>query len=246
METILYHIENGVATITLNRPEVKNALNETMHKELYHVWDQASTSDKVKVIVLTGAKNAFSSGADLKSIPTETLKNFNHSDYLKRTFNQLIPLIDNTDKPTIAYINGVAVGAGLSLTLACDFRFASADAKLALSFLKIGLAPDAGTSYYLPRILGLGKAIELGIGEPITAEEAHRIGLIYQIGEPYEFIEKIKQVPQPAYSAMTSMMKNGLNGSLQDVLDREAEYQYMAGKSQAHSDAINAFLKKSR
>ncbi|UTR16327.1 enoyl-CoA hydratase-related protein [Salipaludibacillus sp. LMS25] len=245
METILYHIEHGVATITLNRPDVKNALNETLHKELYHVWEQARTNDEVKIIILTGTENAFSSGADLKSIPIESLNHFDHSDYLKRTFNKLIPLMDKTDKPTIAYINGIAVGAGLSLTLACDFRFADSDAKLALSFLKIGLAPDAGSSYYLPRILGLGKAIELSLGEPITAEEAYRIGLITQIGEPYEFIEKIKKVPQPAYSAMKAMMKSGLNGSLQDVLDREAEYQYLAGKSQAHSEAINNFLRKS-
>ncbi|MCD8509429.1 MAG: enoyl-CoA hydratase/isomerase family protein [Bacillus sp. (in: Bacteria)] len=198
-ETVLYSVVGGVATITMNRPQVKNAINEKMHEELYHAFTAAKEDESVKVIVLTGKDGAFSSGADIKSIPIDKMAEFDHGDYLERTYNRLLLLIDELEKPTVAYINGIAVGAGLSIALACDFRIANSDSKFALSFFGIGLIPDAGASYFLPRLVGLGKAMELSLGGSLSAEEAYRIGLINQMGQPELFIEQLKEVPTPAY-----------------------------------------------
>ena len=243
-ETVLYHMENNVATITMNRPRVKNAINVEMHEELYEAFQEARRDNDVKVIVLTGTEGSFSSGADLKSIPVEELDQFDYGDYLEKTYNRLVILIDEIEKPVVAYINGTAVGAGLSLALACDFRVAEHDAKLALSFLQMGLTPDAGASYFLPRLVGLSKALEISLGEPLFAEEAYRIGLIQQIGGPKELVEKLKLSPSPAFSWMKKNMKAGYHGSLKKVLEAEVEGQRASGKSEDHHNAIMRFLKR--
>lgn len=244
METVNYEVEDGVAKIQMMRTEVKNAINETMHKELYEAFRKASIDDEVAVIMLTGTAGSFSSGADLKSIPVEEMETFDHGEYLERTYNRLLFLMEEITKPTIAFINGTAVGAGLSLALACDFRYAVYDAKLALSFVQIGLTPDAGASYFLPRIVGLAKALELGTGKQISGEEAYQIGLVNGIGEPSELIESLKQMPAPAYGLMKQNMKFGMSGSLKDVLEAEISGQRAAGKSAKHLEAVTTFLNK--
>ncbi|SER64655.1 enoyl-CoA hydratase/isomerase family protein [Salisediminibacterium halotolerans] len=244
METIHYQVEDRVAKIQMMRTDVKNAINETMHKELYEAFRKASIDDDVSVIMLTGTAGSFSSGADLKSIPVEDMETFDHGDYLERTYNRLLLLMEEITKPTVAFINGTAVGAGLSLALACDFRYAVYDAKLALSFMQIGLTPDAGASYFLPRIVGLAKALELGTGKHFSGEEAYHLGLVNGIGEPSELIEQLKLMPVPAYGLMKQNMKFGMSGSLQDVLEAETSGQRVAGKSEQHIEAVSAFLKK--
>ncbi|UCZ53079.1 enoyl-CoA hydratase/isomerase family protein [Bacillus shivajii] len=241
-KTVLYQVENSVARITMNRPEVKNAINKEMHEELYEAFQAARHDQSVRVIILTGTDGSFSSGADIKSIPIQELDSFDHGDYLEETYNQLLLLIDEIEKPIVAYINGTAVGAGLSLALACDFRYAEHDAKIALSFIQIGLTPDAGSSYFLPRLIGLGKALELSLGETITAEEALRIGLINQIGVPDEFIKKLTSVPLTAYSWMKHNMKAGMHLSLREVLDLEVEGQRASGMSNFHRKAVMQFV----
>ncbi|PYZ91604.1 enoyl-CoA hydratase [Salipaludibacillus keqinensis] len=246
MNTVQYEVKDQVATITMARPEVKNAINEEMHKDLYDSFQEARRDSDVKVIVLTGTEGSFSSGADLKSIPIDQMDTFDHGEYLERTYNKLVTLLDDIEKPTVAYMNGTSVGAGLSLALACDFRFASPEAKIALSFLHIGLTPDAGASYFLPRLVGLGKALELGLGETISAEEALRIGLVTKLGDPDSFIHALKQAPSPAYGWMKKNMKTGLDDSLPEVLDAEVEGQRAAGKSDAHVKAVQFFLSRSK
>ncbi|PYZ96140.1 enoyl-CoA hydratase [Alteribacter lacisalsi] len=241
-KTISYDVGDGTGTITLNRPEVKNALNEAMHEELYEALQQARSDESVRAIVITGTDGAFSSGADLKSIPLEKLEYFDHGEYLERTYNPLVKLLDAINKPTIAYMNGTAAGAGLSIALACDFRAAEHDAKLALSFMKIGLVPDAGASYFLPRLVGLSKALELSLGEAISAEEAFRIGLIHKIGSPDDLTETLKGVPPTAYANMKNNMKCGLHLSLDEVLEEEKKGQQQAGKSAEHREALMQFL----
>ncbi|WP_416147828.1 enoyl-CoA hydratase/isomerase family protein [Salipaludibacillus sp. HK11] len=244
MKTVSYEVKDGVATLMMNRPHVRNAINEEMHEDLFNAFQEARRDDTVKVILFTGSEGAFSSGADLKSIPVDKMESFDHGEYLARTYNKLVVLMNEIEKPIVAYVNGTAVGAGLSLALACDFRVATADAKIALSFLQIGLTPDAGASYFLPRLVGLAKAIELGLGQPITADEALRIGLITQIGDPSQFVKALKQVPSPAYGWMKKNMKTGFEGTLQDVLHAEVEGQRVAGKSEAHLQAVQSFLKR--
>ncbi|MBM7095526.1 enoyl-CoA hydratase/isomerase family protein [Bacillus sp. H-16] len=242
-QTLAYEVGNCAGTITLNRPEVKNAINEKMHEELFDCLQEARSDENVRVIVLQGTNGSFSSGADLKSIPVEKLEHFDHGEYLERTYNKLVRLLDAINKPTVAYLNGTAVGAGLSIALACDFRVAEHDAKLALSFMKIGLVPDAGASYFLPRLIGLSKALELSLGESISAEEAYRIGLIHRIGNPDQLMETLKQAPPTAYSNMKNNMKCGLHLSLDDVLEEERKGQQQAGKSDEHRQALLHFLK---
>lgn len=142
--TIRYEVAEKIATITLHRPHVKNALNNDMHTELFAAFKEADRDPQVAVIVLQGSEGAFSAGADLKSVPLENHDDFNYGHSLRDTYNRLILTIAGMNKPTIAYLNGIAVGAGLSIALACDFRVAAPEAKLALSFIRIGLVPDAG------------------------------------------------------------------------------------------------------
>ncbi|RKL67947.1 enoyl-CoA hydratase [Salipaludibacillus neizhouensis] len=243
--TVLYNVQDGVATITMNRPHVKNAINTEMHEELYEAFLAARKDGDVKVILLTGIEGSFSSGADLKSIPVKEMKSFDYGAYLESTYNKLIMLIDSIEKPTVAHMNGTAVGAGLSLALACDFRFADPGIKIALSFLHIGLTPDAGASYFLPRIIGFAKALELALGDTIDSEEALRIGLIQDIGHPEKLIHALTRVPMPAYSSMKQNMKAGTVLPLRQVLDAEVTAQRAAGKSKDHHRAIQAFLKRS-
>lgn len=243
--TVLYDVQDGVATITMNRPRVKNAINTEMHVELYEAFQTAQRAEDVKVILLTGTEGSFSSGADLKSIPVKEMETFDYGEYLESTYNKLVLLMDDIEKPTVAHLNGTAVGAGLSLALACDFRFADPGAKIALSFLHIGLTPDAGASYFLPRIVGYGKALELALGDTIDADEALRIGLVQQIGNPLEFVHSLKRVPMPAYSSMKQNMKVGTTLPLREVLDAEVTGQRAAGKSKDHHRAIQAFLNRS-
>lgn len=245
-ESVLYHVEDQTAFITMNRPQVKNAIDLDTHKELYEAFSKAKGDSSVHVIVFTGSGDSFSSGADLKSIAVESLASFDHGKYLEETYNRLLLLIDQIEKPIVAYINGIAVGAGLSLALACDFRFADTKATFALSFLNIGLTPDAGASYYLPRLVGLAKALELGTGLSVDADEALKIGLVNGLEYPENFIQQLTKAPSPAYGLMKKNMKMGFDEPLEHVLAQEVLAQQMAGKSKAHQLALQAFLDKSK
>ncbi|PSL45874.1 enoyl-CoA hydratase [Salsuginibacillus halophilus] len=240
--TVKYEVSEGTARIVMNRPEVKNALNLEMHEELRAAFTEASSDEDVRVIVLEGAGDAFSAGADLKSVAHEDTESIDYGHYLRETYNRLILLITEIQKPIVAHLNGTAVGAGLSIALACDFRVASYDAKLALSFMKIGLVPDAGASYFLPRLVGLGKAMELALGGTISAEEAYRINLITKIGAPDELIETLHAMPGQAYGMMKQNMKEGFEKNLAEVLEMEVSAQSQAGASVEHQQALNHFL----
>ncbi|WP_216830108.1 enoyl-CoA hydratase/isomerase family protein [Alkalihalobacterium elongatum] len=242
--TVTYEVQNNIATISLNRPAVKNAINSAMHRELFQAFQQANEDESVRVIVLTGSGDAFSSGADLKSVATENLGDVDYGDYLRDTYDKLLQYMNTIAKPTVAYINGIAVGAGLSLALACDFRVAQYDAKMAISFLKIGLVPDAGASYYLPRLIGLGKALEMALGEPISAEEAYRIGLVNKIGQPDELIQQLVALPTTAYGLMKKNMGSSYEHTLAEVLKMEEDAQSAAGKTKEHLMAVQRFLQK--
>ncbi|QKS72843.1 enoyl-CoA hydratase/isomerase family protein [Paenalkalicoccus suaedae] len=244
MDNVMYTVDGAIATIAINRPHVKNAIDLDCHKELYEAFSQANEDDAVRVIVFTGSGDSFSAGADLKSIPIQDLADFDHGDYLEETYNKLLRLMDAIQKPIVAYMNGLAVGAGLSLTLACDYRFAEPGAVFALSFLKIGLVPDAGASYFLPRLVGLQKAVELGLGGTIDVSEAERIGLINGTGYPAELLAQLARVPQPAYGMMKENMKRGFEGTLSETLTLERDSQRVAGQSRAHKEAVLAFLKR--
>src|SRR5688572_1279942 len=186
-----YDTANGVATITLNRPDVYNALNDEITYELQAALKAVAKDETVRVVVLTGEGKAFCSGQDLKSSGGETKRSF--IDSLSKRYNPIIRAIRNLPKPVICRLNGVAAGAGCSIALACDLIVASEDASLIEVFINIGLVPDSGSSWFLPRLVGMAKAFELAsMGTKVSAKEAVVIGLINKAVPAGQLDEAVK------------------------------------------------------
>src|SRR5688500_12824448 len=180
---LLFERENGIATVTLNRPEVYNALNDEITYELQDAFREASRDESIRVVILTGQGKAFCAGQDLKASSSAEKRSF--MDSLHKRYNPLIRSMRGLPKPVICRLNGVAAGAGCSIALACDMIIASENATLIEVFINIGLVPDSGSSFFLPRLTGMAKAFELcTLGSKIKAEEAQRIGLVNYVVPP--------------------------------------------------------------
>src|SRR5687767_15160470 len=187
-----YSLEGGVATVTLNRPEVYNALNDEITYELQDALKVVSKDEQVRVVVLTGEGKAFCSGQDLKSSSSQ--KNRSFLDSLHKRYNPIIRAMRNLPKPIVCRLNGVAAGAGCSMALACDIIVASEDASLIEVFVNIGLVPDSGSSYFLPRTVGMAKAFELcSMGSKVKAREALEMGLVNKVVPPAQLDEAVQQ-----------------------------------------------------
>ncbi|RMG51683.1 MAG: 2-(1,2-epoxy-1,2-dihydrophenyl)acetyl-CoA isomerase [Acidobacteria bacterium] len=183
-KTILFTVEEGIGTITLNRPDVLNAFNDHMFAEMRDVLKRAERDASIRCLVITGAGRAFCAGQDLASLKPALEKGepLSYGDLLRRTYNPLILKLRTLEKPIIAAINGVAAGAGFSLALACDVRLAAQSARFTQAFVRIGLVPDSGSTFFLPRIVGWTKAIELAMtGDPIDAQTAAELGLVTKV-----------------------------------------------------------------
>src|SRR6187402_1276048 len=175
-----YNIEGGVATITLNRPDVYNALNDEITFEMQDALKAVSKDENVRVVVLTGEGKAFCSGQDLKAASGDQKRSFFQS--LHKRYNPIISAMRSLPKPIICRLNGVAAGAGCSLALACDMIIASEEATLIEVFINIGLVPDSGSSYFLPRLVSNAKAFELcSMGTRVKAKEAYDLGMINKV-----------------------------------------------------------------
>src|SRR6187551_276617 len=172
-----YNLDNGIATITLNRPDVYNALNDEITYELQDALKVVAKDEAVRVVVLTGEGKAFCSGQDLKAASGDQKRSF--MDSLTKRYNPIIRAMRNLPKPIVCRLNGVAAGAGCSLALACDVIVAAEEATLIEVFINIGLVPDSGSSYFLPRLVGMAKAFEMcSMGTRVKASEAASMGLI--------------------------------------------------------------------
>jgi 2-(1,2-epoxy-1,2-dihydrophenyl)acetyl-CoA isomerase len=172
-----YDLQNGVATITLNRPDVYNALNDEITYEMQAAFKAVAKDENVRVVVLTGEGKAFCSGQDLKAASGDQKRSFLQS--LHKRYNPIITAMRSLPKPIVGRINGVAAGAGCSLALACDIIVAAEEATLIEVFINIGLVPDSGSAYFLPRMIGIAKAFEMcSMGSRVKASEAASIGLI--------------------------------------------------------------------
>ncbi|MCB2380039.1 enoyl-CoA hydratase/isomerase family protein [Hymenobacter sp. BT635] len=247
---LLYDAQNGVATITLNRPEVFNAFNNPQSYELQDALQQAADDDSVRVVVLTGAGRAFCSGQDLKATQDEA--DFSFADTLHKRYNPIIRAMRAMPKPIIGRLNGVAAGAGCSLALACDVLIASTDASLIEVFINIGLVPDSGSSYFLPRLVGTLKAFELcTLGSKVTAEEALRLGLVNQVVAPAELDAAVATMaaryataPTRSIGLIKQMLNKAGTASLDEMLDYEAECQQAAGESADYREGVAAFTEK--
>lgn len=197
VQDITWTLSDGIGTITLNRPQVRNAFTFPMLREWERMLREARGDDTVKVVVLTGAGDkAFCSGVDLGSISNANpdLTPLERKSQLHDEVHRVARAVADLDKPIIAAINGVAVGAGLDMALMCDLRIMSTSARVAEGYVKVGLTPGDGGAYYLPRIVGTAKALELLLtGDFVGAAEAHRIGLVNRIAEPAEFAEATEQ-----------------------------------------------------
>lgn len=249
-QTLLYSLAEGILTITMNRPEVYNAFNEQMKKEINDAFKEAEKDPAVRCIVLRGAGDkAFCSGQDLKEHAggKRSLK-----DSLERSYNPLIRRIRTIEKPVIAMINGVAAGAGCSLALACDMRIMSTTAKLIEVFIRIGLVPDSGSHWFLPRLAGMARAFEYAAtGRDITAEEAERVGLVNRVEAPeelervtMEIASSLAAAPTKSIGLIKRTLNKALSADLDTLLDYEACIQQIASETEDHKEGIAAFLEK--
>lgn len=247
---LLYDVRDGVATITLNRPDVFNAFNDPQSYELQDALKQVARDATVRAVVLTGAGRAFCSGQDLKAAQGEEKRSF--YDSLHKRYNPIIRAMRSLPKPIIGRLNGVAAGAGCSLALACDALIASTDASLIEVFINIGLVPDSGSSYFLPRMVGTLKAFELcTLGSKVSAEEALRLGLVNQVVAPeqldeatYALAARYAAAPTKSIGLIKQMLNKASASTLDEVLDYEAYCQQIAGESDDYKEGVQAFLEK--
>ena len=245
-----YTTENGVATITLNRPEVYNALNDEITYELQHALKVVSKDDKVRVVVLTGEGKAFCSGQDLKAASGDQKRSFLQS--LHKRYNPIISAMRSLPKPIVCRLNGVAAGAGCSLALACDIIVASEEATLIEVFINIGLVPDSGSSYFLPRLIGMAKAFEMcSMGSKVKAGEAATMGLINTCVPADQLDTAVKSytdyfatAPTKSIGLIKKMLNKSATSSLEEMLEYEAYCQEIAGTSHDYKEGVAAFLEK--
>lgn len=245
-----YDVQHGVATMMLNRPEVYNALNDEITFEVQDAFKMVAKDETVRVVVLTGAGKAFCSGQDLKAAPAGQKRSF--LDSLHKRYNPIIRAMRNLPKPLIARLNGVAAGAGCSLALACDMIIASEDATLTEVFINIGLVPDSGSSYFLPRLVGPAKAFELSaMGSKVKAREAYEMGLVNKVVPASELDAAVKEytdyfakAPTKAIGLIKKMLNKSATATLDEMLDYEAYCQEIAGSTHDHQEGVKAFLEK--
>ena len=248
-ETINYEKVQGVATITLNRPQSLNAFVPQMNQEVLAALKDGERDQEVRCFMITGAGRAFCAGQDLKGRTPEQKGSLGAS--LREKYNPMIRQIRQTEKIVIAAVNGVAAGAGCNLALACDLRVASEEAKFIQSFVRVGLAPDSGGSFILPRLVGLSKALEmLLLGETIDAQEALRIGLVARVFSAAEFAQSTREIAKRIAGSPrgVGLIKRAVNHAtlpnLESDLEYEAHLQEIAGRSSDYDEGVRAFLEK--
>ena len=250
--TILYSVKDGICTITLNRPEVYNALNEQMKGELNAALKEAEKDPSARCIVLRGAGDkAFCSGQDLKEHTSGGVRR-SLKESLEKSYNPMIRRMRSMEKPIIGMINGVAAGAGLSIALACDLRIMADTAKLIEVFVRIALVPDSGSHWFLPRLVGMAKAFEYAaLGNDISAAEAERVGLVNKVvpaaeleKASMELAMKLATAPTKTIGLIKRTLNRALSSDLDSLLDYEACIQEIASLTEDHNEGVQAFLQK--
>ena len=253
-EQIAVRRDGSVVTITLNRPDKLNAMTGVMSDELLDVFTSVRDDDDARCIVVTGAGRGFCAGQDL----TEFESAYRAGDrpdireHLEQSYHRLIPVVVATPKPVIAAVNGVAAGAGVSLAAACDIRIAAEKARFTQAFVKIGLIPDSGGTWLLPRIIGYARALELSItGEVIDVETALQIGLVNRVvsGDALEeevsgLAARLAAMPTAAIGETKSLLRGAALLNLEAALHAEAEAQARMGQTDDHLEGVMAFAEK--
>lgn len=250
-ETITYDLAKGVGTITLNRPEALNSTNDQMYKELNYLLDEIAADDAVRCVILTANGRGFCAGADVRGMdPNMKLlaRRARHRGILR---NVLRPLHD-LEKPVIAAVNGVAVGAGFNIALACDIVISSDKAMFSQIFTKMGLVPDLGGLYFLTRVVGVNKAKELCFtAKKIGAAEAHELGIVNHVvphddlmAEARKMAEDIAAGPPVALAMIKTLLNKSSDSTLEQMLEYEGYAQTLAYTTPDHAEGVAAFREK--
>lgn len=250
MDSILYSVNENVATLTLNRPEKYNSFNREMALMLQDYIKKADADNEVRCILIKGQGKAFSAGQDLSEVTGANPVSF--KKILSEHYNPLIKIIRNSGKPVIAAVNGVAAGAGANIALCCDIVLASTSASFIQAFSKIGLIPDSGGTYFLPRLIGFQKALALAIsGDKVTSAEAEKMGMIYKVFDDNTFetecdvfSRNIAQMPTSAISYIKKAFNASMNNTLEQQLILEDEFQLICSSSDDYNEGVNAFIEK--
>jgi 2-(1,2-epoxy-1,2-dihydrophenyl)acetyl-CoA isomerase len=246
-------VADGVATLTLNRPERLNALSAPIMEGLLEALPRLAADEGVGAVVLTGAGRAFCAGGDVKRMAEQTVPRSSEEDVaLLRARMDISRLLHEMPKPTIAMVNGPAAGAGLAMALACDLRFAGQSARFVTAFAKVGFSGDFGGSYFLSKLVGTGKARELYFtAEPLDAAQALALGIANRVVPDAElaattmaFAKKLAAGPRIALGLMKQNLNAAENGTLAELLDLEARRQIETGKTEDHKEAAKAFVEK--
>lgn len=253
-ETVTYEKSEGIAIITLNRPEVLNAMNEKMARELLDSLRAAERDSEVRCIVITGKGRAFCAGEDIQDLRGDYERGVNPKlgQRLLHKYNPIIRQIRQMEKPVIAAVNGAAAGAGAGIAYSCDLRIASDSAKFIQAFIRVGLAPDSGTSYFLPRLAGFSKAMELSLtGEELSSKDAERFGLVSRVVETDQLMTTTKEIalklatgPTKAIGLTKRALNKSIRSDLETVLEYESYMQEIAGATSDHIEAVKAFIEK--
>ncbi|WP_270182479.1 enoyl-CoA hydratase-related protein [Alkalihalobacillus sp. CinArs1] len=249
-ETIEYETRDRIAWIRLNRPDKMNAFTMVMNKEVQEAVERGEANEDVRCIVITGNGRAFCAGQDLNGVD----EGLDHGDVLRSAYNPMVKQVVNCEKPVVAAVNGVAAGAGMSLALACDFRLAHENASFIEAFVHVGLVPDSGSMYFLPRLIGHAKALELAmLGDKVSASNAKELGMVNDVYEHDAWEEKVSKfaarlsnLPPKAVSLIKEGMAKSWDSSLEEVLEFEAEAQRKAGRTNDHHEGVKAFIEKRR
>ena len=252
--TLLVQNEGGVRTLTMNRPDVLNAFNNELLDALNKAMRDAEREPAVRCIVIKGAGRGFSAGQDLADVSEryKSDKPIELGAHIRERYNPLIAKIRTIEKPVIASVNGVAAGAGASLALACDVRIAAESAAFIQAFVNVGLVPDSGSTFMLPRLIGLSRALEIAItGRKVKADEALRLGIVNMVvpdselaGATADLAARLAALPTRAIGLTKRAMNASWNNELDAQLDYEAMLQTTAGRSADHREGIAAFLEK--
>jgi 2-(1,2-epoxy-1,2-dihydrophenyl)acetyl-CoA isomerase len=249
-DTVLAERDAGVLTLTLNRPDALNSFNVEMKEALNAALKDAARDKGVRVVVLTGAGRAFSAGQDLKERQDPGAADLGTE--LRARYNPIVLAMRRLEKPIIGAINGVAAGAGISIALACDLRVAADNASFIEVFGRVGLVPDTGSTWFLPRLVGYARAAEMMFTtDPVDAATAERIGLVNRVVPAADLMTETKalaaKLAQAAPMAL-ALAKRGLNraleSGLEDSLEYEAQLQSIAGRSKDHAEGVAAFVEK--
>ena len=250
MQPILFETKNNIAFLHLNRPEKFNAFNREMAFLFQKLLDECAADKNIRCVYLSGNGKAFSAGQDLGELMQENAPGFDK--ILSEHYNPIIQKIRNLPKPILCAVNGVAAGAGANIALCCDIVVASSSGSFIQAFSKIGLIPDSGGTYFLPRLIGFQKASAIMmLGDKVNATEAEKIGMIYKVfpdeslsEESIKIATTLSQMPTKALAFTKEALNNSLQNSLEQQLNLEDKLQYASAHTEDYQEGVEAFLQK--